>query len=357
MKQKLDLSKIIIEKINPKTVSKDFWEKYHILNEKRHRELYPDDSLLNRATLEQSIKIGWLGYHKFHWNVFKDETKREIIADSIAAYVTKDAPNYAENKDNSYFYILVDSDYYRQGLGKLLLKIATEVIKKHGCKFMETNTMCIPGKEFCTKYGAKLVNEFTKNRLAIKNIDWKLVQNWIKEVKANAPGVKLEEFSIVPEKDIVEISKLETILEMDMPALEEDNKWVDVFTPEKRRKEEKRWKELGRKKHIIISREENGIISGYTEITYSEIDQPGKIRQGLTGVLKEYRGRGLGKFLKAQMLLYIKENIKYGKYIRTGNADHNIPMMKINEKLGFKPFILELAYKFVTEELSKILEK
>ena len=54
-----------------------------------------------------------------------------------------------------------------------------------------------------------------------------------------------------------------------------------------------------------------------------------------TGVLREYRGRGLAQALKLQTILLAK---KAGmRYIRTNNDSKNAPMLAVNRKLGYKP--------------------
>ena len=54
-----------------------------------------------------------------------------------------------------------------------------------------------------------------------------------------------------------------------------------------------------------------------------------------TGVLREYRGRGLAQALKLQtILLARKEGVRY---VRTHNDSNNAPMLAINRKLGYKP--------------------
>ena len=95
-----------------------------------------------------------------------------------------------------------------------------------------------------------------------------------------------------------------------------------------------------------------------TEIRYNRNDRPERVEQGLTGILKEFRGKGLGKWLKAQMILYVKENYSEVTYITTGNAEHNAPMMSINNRLGFKMAYEEKSYKFIIKEtLSKLQKK
>ncbi|HLO13182.1 MAG TPA: GNAT family N-acetyltransferase [Anaerolineales bacterium] len=54
-----------------------------------------------------------------------------------------------------------------------------------------------------------------------------------------------------------------------------------------------------------------------------------------TGVLREYRGRGLAQALKLQTILLAK---KTGvRYVRTNNDSKNIPMLAVNRKLGYEP--------------------
>jgi GNAT superfamily N-acetyltransferase len=54
-----------------------------------------------------------------------------------------------------------------------------------------------------------------------------------------------------------------------------------------------------------------------------------------TGVLREYRGRGLAQALKLQtILLAQREGMRY---IRTHTDSQNVPMLTINRKLGYKP--------------------
>jgi GNAT superfamily N-acetyltransferase len=54
-----------------------------------------------------------------------------------------------------------------------------------------------------------------------------------------------------------------------------------------------------------------------------------------TGILKEYRGRGLAQALKLHTILLAKK--EGARYVRTHNDSQNAPMLAINRKLGYKP--------------------
>jgi GNAT superfamily N-acetyltransferase len=66
---------------------------------------------------------------------------------------------------------------------------------------------------------------------------------------------------------------------------------------------------------------------------YRPMAEPGIIYQGLTGVLREYRGRGIAMALKLQTVRYAREH-GYIE-IRTWNDVRNQPMLRINDALGF----------------------
>jgi GNAT superfamily N-acetyltransferase len=128
-------------------------------------------------------------------------------------------------------------------------------------------------------------------------------------------------------------------------APEEDLPGKIKVTPERRRIDEKNYTEKGYIWVTIISRESSGAISGLTEIFYHP-DNPHFIEQELTGVKKKYRGRGLGKWLKSEMLFYIKKRFPDIEFITTGNNDANEAMLSINDRMGYKRYKSEIFFEF-----------
>ena len=71
-----------------------------------------------------------------------------------------------------------------------------------------------------------------------------------------------------------------------------------------------------------------------TSVVWRIKKEPHSLYQGLTGVLREYRGRGIAVSLKLRVFDFAKKN--GFDHIRTFNASTNDGMLAINKRMGFK---------------------
>lgn len=75
---------------------------------------------------------------------------------------------------------------------------------------------------------------------------------------------------------------------------------------------------------------------------FSSEEEPDILHQDLTGVLPEYRGKGVAMALKLQTVSFARDNRK--REIRTWNDTMNRPMLRINEAMGFVKEPAEVLY-------------
>jgi GNAT superfamily N-acetyltransferase len=115
----------------------------------------------------------------------------------------------------------------------------------------------------------------------------------------------------------------------------------------------------GMSEYTMLTREPDGVISGITDVQYAPY-QPTMIHQGFTGVRADARGRGLGKWLKAAMLLHVRDLYPQLEVVITENAGSNAPMLAINTRMGFKQYRAGTEYQITRDELyarSKVLAR
>lgn len=280
-----------------------------------------------------------------------DET---TVGQLIMAFPRPENPEYEDQKHMGLAIPFILPDHRRQGFGRFLLEKATNVFRERGLTLIQGDTSSDAGRAFAENFGATVAIETRINRLYCKDIDWDLIEGWCDECSKGNPNVKIEMFEGLPdEADIESFAHLMTEVANQQPF--EELEGVEMaITPEKMRKIHEQEQERGDIHITRITREADGAISGVTEIIYNP-QRPHLIRQDLTGVQENYRGRGLGKWLKADMLLYIREQYSDVEYIDTGNATSNAPMLSINERMGFKLHRHNTFYKLQIEEVMKQL--
>lgn len=340
-----------IETFNPKEATDDLWNLYFDYYESYRLVEYPDEPLPSRD-LEKEEMINHNKYYDvYRWIVFANEKKERIIGTGLLWHENSQSPGYEEVKDFTMFFITVDSNYRRKGLGSKLLEILTLKTIELNKKIMRLQTTNVSGMEFCKKIKGVVVAERAQNRLYIDEINWKMMDSWREEGKKKAFGVTLETFEEVPEKDLEEYCKLYTDVFNIAPA--EDIPGKFICTPERRRIDEQDVKDKKYSWITIVSREQTGELSGLTEIYYHH-SNPEEVEQELTGVKTGKQKRGIGKWLKAEMLFLIKDNFPDAKYISTGNNDRNAPMLSINNRMGFKRYKTELIFEIEINVLKEV---
>ena len=110
----------------------------------------------------------------------------------------------------------------------------------------------------------------------------------------------------------------------------------EVFTVDKLDELEASWLESGVPWSTTVARHiGSGAIAGYTELAYSG-DEPSLAYQGDTAVDAAHRERGLGRWLKATLLLRTLAERPAVAVIDTYNAGSNDAMIAINRDLGFQ---------------------
>ena len=274
--------------------------------------------------------------------------------DEIAALANVSLLRLEENRHMASFDISVESEHRRQGLGREMLRHIAETAAADQRRLLMTETSDrIPaGEAFMLRLGAQKGLEAHTNQLRIEALDRELVAVWLQQGEQNTADFELGLWDgAYPEQHIQDVAELYDLTnQQPFGELEIER---SRYTPEHIRQMEHNMFARGNQRwtYYVIERA-TGNFAGYSETVWNP-NRPEQLRQDMTGIFPQYRGRGLGRWLKAAMLDKVLRERPQVKFVRTGNADSNAAMLKINTELGFQPYIAQALWQV---ELAKVQE-
>jgi len=222
--------------------------------------------------------------------------------------------------------------FRRRGYGTHLHNVVMSKLREDKKTKIQSDYMLECSAKFCEQLDYNIESARNISRLHKKDINFEQVEKWSKLSQR-----EIMIFNTVPDKYLEEFCKLYTACGRMAPDYDGDYTASEQTTPDERRKNEVNWKEKDIVQYTAVSIEGDGTLSGMTEMDYFETN-PGHVDQGLTGVLKEYRGNKIGLQLKAALLLHLYKVNPSLETIHTANNKKNVAMLAINEAFGFKAY-------------------
>jgi len=190
-----------------------------------------------------------------------------------------------------------------------------------------------------------LANDSLSFRLDVADIIWENVDQWYKDGRKNNAGLTLRLFKGLPKnkKHAQELLDLWKMADMDIPNEENyydisDRSFINDSLDYAAKHNGINYF------YVLIEKKSNRMI-GLTNVSFYTKGS-GYARQGISGILPEYRNRGLCKYLKAAMLKkLLKDHPEILKGIRTAVNNNNYPILKITKLMGFRFTGNSVSYK------------
>jgi GNAT superfamily N-acetyltransferase len=250
------------------------------------------------------------------------------------------------------FRLWVLPEYRRRGLARRLLGCVAGAAEERNRRLLVTQTTdTVPAGELVmARLGGRPGLAVRVSQLQVDEVDPALLAAWIERGQANAEAFELGLWdSSYPEADLAAFANLWDVMNQ---APRDDLDVEDThFTPEHLRQLDAALHARGSTRWTMYVRERaTGRFAGYTEITWNPA-RPTWAYQQATGVFPEYRNRGLGRWLKASLLDYLRRARPEVRVVVTGNANSNAAMLKLNTELGFKHYQASTWWQVETQKV------
>lgn len=337
---------------DPETATENDFIKRLEFHNLETQEASPDDP---PNTLERSVTTAK------NWKLAESitiEVWQLCLDDAVIAELMLNFDSSKEENTHLFdFQLHVLQPYRMKGYSKLLLPKLVNFANKYNCRLGQsyTTSRIAAGQEFAEHLNANKGLDESVGQLVLDKLDVSLIQNWLDEAKIAKQNFEIGFWgNVYPEEDIQKIAELFDV--MNTAPKENLDKEDSKTKPERLRENEALLNaQSDERKVLYIRHKESGELVGFTE-TYWEAETPEVLYQCSTGVLPQFRGNKLGKWLKAAMIQKIIREKPNVKVIRTENATSNVPMLAINAALGFEPYESIVVWQIEVDKIRTYLK-
>lgn len=284
-------------------------------------------------------------FERWRWAAWSPE--RKLVGQIVMHRSTQDNLHIRD------IYLTVHPEHRRRGIGRALLSRAAETLGDgQGLLLQSWTTDRVPSSSAFARYlGATPGLRMRASQLDLRTVDRKLMREWS---AIDPVGYRLEWIDGETPDRLMENVVTAQVTMNTMPR--EGLQWEDwKVTPETIREWERLGKERGQRRRMVIAIEAaTGATASFTEIFFDP-RVPSIVHQGGTATVPAYRGKGLGKWVKAQMVERVLREMPDARYIRTENAGSNAAMLAINVGMGFMPAWEEVIWQVPVPEARRIL--
>jgi GNAT superfamily N-acetyltransferase len=339
-----------IRSFDLRTASADDYAALNAFENRIRAERLPDDPPI---PLAEAVH-GWQHIPDFvevsQWVIWHPEGTG-IIAGGDASVLRLDT-----NQHMIDFGIAVLPEFRRQGLARSLLVPLVELAQRENRRLLisATNERVPAGEAFMARMGARQGLVAHTNQLVLAELDRGLLQRWQAQGAERASSFRLGLWAgAYPEEYLDAIVQLHEVMNTEP----RDQLEIEDFhmTAEHLRQIEQSFTARGTERWTMyVAEQATGQMAGYTEVFWNA-NRPYLLYQGDTAVFPNYRNRGLGRLLKAAMMQKVLLERPQVQFVRTGNADSNAAMLKINREMGFKPYLAECVWQVETQQVADYL--
>ncbi|MEU4270886.1 GNAT family N-acetyltransferase [Streptomyces sp. NPDC026092] len=228
----------------------------------------------------------------------------------------------------------VDPAHRRLGTGSLLLEAVVAACRTENRRSLITTAPADgPGEAFGARRGFR--RALTLNHLMLR-LDEPARAELLRYADAEHPGYRLTCWTGTVPDGLADAFAAAKNAMNDMPVGDLDYGSV-AWDADRVRAMAKVVADRGDTLLTLAAVHDDGTMAGYTEILLPQGAGP-RAQQYDTAVVPEHRGHGLGLWVKAAMVRRLGAEHPDVVEIETDNADDNVHMLAVNDRLGFRAY-------------------
>ncbi len=342
-KQAMSEPGIEIQPFDPHTASAAAWRRLHTFRRIRAEEDEPGEPIYSDADFEHDLLR--------HWPL--RETRRAIALDGEAivgavgfAFRRPGTPDYEVYAPFLWGWGGVLQSHRRRRIASALLRPLLAFMREQDKTIATFGTHLPEGRAFLEAIGAAEKMRSIENRMHFAGLDWAELAAW---EAAAASGLRWElHIGRAPLERLAMLLPQISELFRDVPmgTLERPPMTYEIqgYTTY--------YENLDRNggEHFLVLLMDAGRIAAICEAGWDS-RFPDRVYQTLTAVARQWRGKGLGKAVKAAMLRILRARHPEIRMITTANEVANAAMLSINDRLGFAQYRLDVTYQIKRDGL------
>ncbi|WP_168733401.1 GNAT family N-acetyltransferase [Deinococcus sp. Arct2-2] len=241
-----------------------------------------------------------------------------------------------QNLHVAHAHVMVHPQHRRTGVGRALAATLEQQARQHGRRLVTfmTSDRVPAAHPFAQSLGGEAALPMRQSQLVIEDVSAELLDRWC--ARPDADPYRLHVWTVLPEEYLARAADLMGVMNSAPKGDLDIDDWT--ITPEMIRGWEAMMVKEGEVCLTLAAEDPaTGTLAGYTQLFWQS-QRASLAFQGATAVRPEYRGAGLGKWLKAAALRELPAYCPGTRSIRTNNADVNAAMLAINVQMGFLPY-------------------
>ena len=328
-------------RFDPQTASTGEWARYHAFRRQRQVEAGHGEPIGPDRLSEIELIRGDTANIT---DVLLTDNGTEVSSAVMFWSPRPGAAGYESNRGILWFELYVLKAHRGRGIAQSYLPGLLDVAKRNEGKVIGVSADDPDGHAAVQAFGFAKKSDEVHSRLDLEQLNWAEVERWDEEGRRRSPDRSLQLYTNwPPEEEWPEYARVISELFNSVPFDDEEHGEI-VITPAKLGELRYRMAATDGLVLSLVVREPDGEPVALTELAlWNEL--PEHAWQWLTAVHRSAQGNRIGRWVKAAMLLHLRENHPRVRWIYTGNAASNAAMRKINIDLGFQPYRTSAGYQ------------